>query len=368
MKTLHVMACLTVLVLLAGCQQNAAQIPTSETVTETATTPVEITQTSQAVPETPQPPKKTGNVDTNSPSIVIENPVHDFGDIGPDSIHKCQYKFKNVGKGILKISHVQSTCGCTVPELSKKEYNPDESGVIDVTFHAPAYPGLITKHLYIVSNDPANSRAELTIKGTVVVKVVIDPDKVELAINKENAGMPALKVKSTDNIPFAITGFTATGQVATLQFDPADKKTEHLLTPTVDLKKIQEINNGVIQIKVDHPDTKEVSIIFNSLPMYELRPPRIILQNTEPGIVTKREVWVVNNFGQEFEIESITSKNGYMKVVNQKKDGVNIGLDVEIIPPAQQDSKRRYITDELTVKIKNGPALIVRCSGWFKIG
>jgi hypothetical protein len=196
----------------------------------------------------------------------------------------------------------------------------------------------------------------------------VDPNRIELAVNKENGGMPALKVKSVDNVPFAITGFTITGQIATCDFDPKDKKTKHVLNLKVDINKIQEVSSGIIQIKIDHPDTKEVSAVFNVLPMYELRPPRIILQNTEPGVVTKREVWIVNNFGQEFEIESISSKNNYMKVVEQKKEGLNIGLEVEITPPAQEGSKRRYITDELNIKIKNGPTLTVRCSGWFKIG
>jgi hypothetical protein len=354
-----------------GCQQSAAQAPMSATKVDVAAPPAKTTPTSKAVvqpSESAENPEKPVKANEAPPSVKIENSVHDFGNLAPDSVNKCQFKFSNVGKGLLQISHVQSTCGCTVPDLSKKEYNPGESGVIDVTFHAPTYPGPVSKNLFITSNDPVIPRAELTIKGIVVVKVIADPNRIELAINKENGGMPPLKVKSVDNVPFAITGFSATGEVATLQFDPKDKKTEHVLNLKVDINKIQEINNGIFQIKIDHPDTKEVSVIFNSLPMFELRPSRIILQNTEPGVVTKREVWVVNNFGQAFEIESMTSRNGYMKVVSQKKDGLNIGLDVEITPPAQEGSKRRYITDELNIKIKNGPTLTVRCSGWFKIG
>lgn len=368
MKTMlqkaFIMAIIGVIVSTMGCQRNNAKPPVAETKTKVSVPPAEITPTS---PDAAKPEKPA--VKGEPASIKIENPVHDFGNLGPDSVNKCQYKFSNVGKGLLKISHIQSTCGCSVPEkLEKMEYNPGESGVVDVTFHAPTYPGLVTKHLYIVSNDTVNPRAELTIKATVVVKVTVDPNRIELAFNKENGGMSTIKVKSVDNIPFAITDFIATGQVATLQFDPKDKKVEHVLNPKVDTQKIQEINSGIIQIKIDHPDTKEVAVAFNSLPMFELRPPRIILQNTEPGAVTKREVWIVNNFGQEFEIESVVSRNGYMKVVNQKKEGLNIGLDLEITPPAQEGSKRRYITDELNVKIKNGPTLTVRCSGWFKIG
>jgi hypothetical protein len=369
-KTVFLMAIAGVMVFTMGCQQNNAKPPMANAKIDVPTPPAKITSTSQAEvkPSKPVAANQSPQSSEQAPQLVVENPVHDFGNLTPDSVHKCQYKFTNTGKGVLKISHVQSTCGCSVPEIAKKEYDPGESGVVSVTFHAPTYPGSVTKHLYIVSNDTANPRAELTIKAKVVVKVEVDPNRIELAVNKENGGMPTIKVKSIDNTPFAITGFSATGQVASLQFDPKDKKVEHVLNPKVDINKIQQVTSGVIQIKIDHPDTKEVSAVFNSVPMFELRPPRIILQNTEPGVVTKREVWIVNNFGQEFEIESISSRNGYMKVVSQKKEGLNIGLDIEITPPAQEGSKRRYITDELNIKIKNGQTLTVRCSGWFKIG
>ncbi len=345
------------IVFTAGCRQ--------ELILPVKPTPAAEKVSSPAPRSAVQPPARP--IDKNAPLIKLEKSEHNFGVIGPDTSNKCQFKFSNAGKSALKIESVQSTCGCTVPELAKKDYAPGESGVIDVTFRSPSVGGTVTKHLYVISNDPAMSRAELAIKATVEIKVAVDPNRVELAINKENGGLASLKVKSLDNVPFAITSFSSTGQVITCQFDPADKKTEHVLKPTVDTSKLQEINTGIIQIGVSHPQTKEVVVGFNALAMFELRPSRIILQNTAPGVMTKREVWIVNNYEQPFEIESITSRNGYMKVVSQKKDGLNIGLAIEITPPTQQEPIRRYITDELNIKIKNGPMLTVRCSGWFKL-
>jgi hypothetical protein len=345
------------IVFTAGCQQELI-LPTDSTSAAEKVSP-------PAPRSAAQPPAKP--VDKNAPSLKLEKSEHDFGVVGPDTSNKCQFKFSNAGKSALKIESVQSTCGCTVPELAKKDYAPGESGAIDVTFRSPSAGGIITKHLYVTSNDPVVPRAELAIKATVEIKVVVDPNRVELAINKENGGLASLKVKSLDNVPFAITSFSSTGQSITCKFDPADKKTEHILKPIVNISKLQEINTGIIQIGVSHPQTKEVVVGFNALAMFELRPSRIILQNTVPGVITKREVWIVNNYEQPFEIESITSRNGYMKVVSQKKDGFNIGLSIEITPPTQQEPVRRYITDELNIKIKNGPMLTVRCSGWFKL-
>ncbi len=374
MKFAQKMTCgilvVAVVLFMVGCKTSGDSKDSSSAVLPEAQAAVQAESTDvPAAAATPAQPVQTKqSVPTESSKIKVENSEYDFGVVAPDSKdNKGRFTFTNVGQGTLKIDHVQSTCGCTVPELSKKEYAPGETGMVEITFHAPAHAGSVTKHLYIISNDPETPRAELALKAKVEVKVVAEPNTVELILNKDNAGMPSIKVKSLDNQPFKITGITVSGETMTFQFDPNEKATEHVLTPKVDISKLQALNSGVIQVNVDHPKAKQVLVSYNALPMYELRPARIVLQNAEPLVAVKREVGIVNNYGQEFEIESIQSRSGLMKVVEQKKDGKNIGLQLEITPPKQEGAVRRYITDELNVKIKDGPTLTVRCSGWYKL-
>lgn len=358
---------------LTGCQEQASSVAVAvpePAKVEATPSPAPAPAPAAVAPVKPAPVPavtQTPAASANSPRIQIESPEHSFGVIGPETYNKHKFKFSNSGKGILKIDHVQSTCGCLVPELTKKEYAPGESGEIEVTFHAPSYAGPTSKHLYVISNDPVFPRFELVIKAIVEVKVVVDPNRIELYLNKDNAGMPKIKVKCLDNLPFAITSFTSNGQAISAEFDSRKKAVEHVLSPKVDISKLQELTAGVIQIGVDHPQAKQVMVSYTALPAFELRPPRIVLQNAEPGVAIKREVWIVNNYGQPFEIESIQSRSGYMKVLNQKKDKDNLGLEIEITPPKQEGPVRRYITDELNIKIKDGQTLTVRCSGWFKL-
>jgi hypothetical protein len=349
----------------SGCQSESQK---AEALLETAQPP-QLQTAEVAKPQPAAPAKKaTVAIPADAPIVKVTNAVYDFGAVGPDSKdNKGQFEFTNVGNSILKVDHVQSTCGCTVPELNKKEYQPGEVGTITFTFHAPAYAGNVTKHLYIVSNDPANPRTELALKAVVEVKVVSDPNRVELVLNKENAGMPSIKVKSLDNTPFSIISFNSSSQAVTCQFDSNVKQVEHTLNPVVDVNKLGEMNTGTLQIGVDHPKAKQLLVTYNALPMYELRPGRLVIQNAEPNVAVKRQVGVVNNYGQAFEIESIQSSKGLMKVVDQKKDGNNMNLEIEITPAKQEGAARRYITDELNVKIKDGPTLTVRCSGWYKL-
>lgn len=353
-------------VIFCGCQ-SGGQVK-QPAVSESVQTVPEAVSPDSAPVQQAESKRSQKPIPADAPQIKVINAEYDFGALPPDSKdNKGQFEFTNVGKTVLRIDNVQSTCGCTVPELTKKEYEPGESGVVTFTFHAPAYPGNTTKHLYIISNDPRTPRAELTIKAKVEVKVTAEPTEVSLFLNKDNAGMPEIKIKSLDNVPFAINKFTASGGGITCDFDKNEKKAEHTLSPIVDVNQLKDFTVGTMLFDVDHPQAKQVVIRFNALPMYELRPSRLVVQNAVPDVPVTREVGVVNNYGQSFEIESIQSQSGLMSVLSQKQNANTITLEIQILPAKQQGNSRRYITDNLNIKIKDGPTLTVRCSGWYKL-
>ena len=357
---------LCAIIILAGCQSGQ----TIEEQTEIAPAPsdeqVSQPQVSQptkgAVPSTVQPDQSN-----DAPKITIENAVHDFGLMAPAVKEKCEFKFTNTGKETLKIERVQSTCGCTVPELKIKEYAPGETGAVKVTFKSPTRKGMTTKHLYIISNDPKTPRAELTIKAQVAVKVEISPEKVDLLLDKDNAGMPNIVVKSLDDREFSITSITAGHNVMKIDFDPAKKAKEFTLEPVVDKKILNQFNTGVVQVRTDHPQSGTLTVRYNVKPQYEVSRPRIILQNVKPGVPVIKDVAIRSNYGKDVEIESVESKNGYIEIESQEKDGLHLQLQVKITPPERDASSKRYITDQLDIKLKDGTKLTIRCSGWFKL-
>lgn len=321
-------------------------------------------------PVTKMEPKKaaakqavTGDV----PVLAVENPVHDFGEMGPSASDKCEFKFTNTGTAVLKIDRIQSTCGCTVPQLTQKEYAPGESGVVTVTFRAPSVKGAVNKHLYIVSNDPKNPRFELGIKAEVVVKVSVTPETVDLRLDQDNAGMPNLVVKSLDDREFAVQSVTVGRNVITIPVDPTKRAKEFVLNPTVDIAGLNEFNTGVIQIKTDHPQAGTLVVRYNAIPKYEISRPRIILQNVEPGVSLEKDVIVRSNYGTPVEIASSSSRNGYMEISSQERDGEHLKLMLKITPPSQDSSSRRYITDEMSLVLTDKTELKIRCSGWFKL-
>jgi hypothetical protein len=344
------------LVLHSGCQET--QKTTDVTTQQPKQPPITETQKPVKEPAEAQP-QKTNAV------IEVENPVHDFGVMGPNQKKSGEFKFKNVGDGILKINKINSTCGCTVPQLEKKEYAPGESGAIQVTYRSSSRQGPVTKHLYIESNDSKKPKYELAIKAQVKVNISVNPEKMDLSIGKENAGAGPITITSKDSKPFAIKSFASSQDIITAEFDPAVESTEFVLDPKVDIEKLKKLLKGSIRINITHPNFGMVTIPFSTKPPFELSRPRFIIQNALPGKDETKDVWIMSNYDAKVEIESITSTNKYMEVIGTEPKDNNVKLTIKITPP-QNNTKARSFTDSLKIELKSGDELTIRCSGFYK--
>ena len=298
------------------------------------------------------------------PKIVFEQTVHDFGAVAPGSLNPCKFKFKNAGEGILKISEVTKTCGCTVFTLEKKDYAPGEEGVIEVGYNADRTSGPRTRHLFVLSNDPVNPRVDLTIKASIAQKIVYEPDKLDYALRGEKAGVLELTVKSVDEQPFAITGFNATSDAVSFDFDPNQKAAKFVLKTRIDTQKTSTNNNGRVEITTSHPECPTITVPFSVLPRFKVDPPAINILNAEPGKAVTRELWLLNNYSEDFNIASVSSKDGLIKVTAQEKVGNRYKFSLEIVPP-QTANPTRMFTDTLTIVTGDGEKIEVACRGFY---
>lgn len=349
---------------IVGCE------PSSSSGIKTEPAPAAITP--PATPVKPlakaDPALAAAAVAAEAPVLTFEQPVHDFGEVGPSSVNTYNYKFSNTGNAVLKIDRFHTPCGCTVPQLDKKDYLPGESGSITVRYTAPATAVSDKKPVYVFSNDPKTPQYELTIKAQVQVNVAISPQDVSLLLDQPNAGMPTIKVESLDDKLFSITSITASNDTFSITFDKQNKQKEYVLTPVVNTERLNANPTGVIQIKTDHPQSGILMVRYTAKPLFEVSRPRIILQNIAPGEESSHEVWIRSNYEEKVEIASFESTNGYMTLQSQEQDGNHLKISVKITPPTEENAAtRRYITDDLKITLKSGQELSIRCSGWFKL-
>lgn len=296
------------------------------------------------------------------PKLIFEQPTYDFGEVAPGSFNPCKFKFTNKGQGVLKISDVTKTCGCTVFTLDKKEYAPGEQGVIDAGYNADKGSGVRTRHLYVLSNDPVDPRIELTIKATIAQKIAYEPEKLEYTLR---GGTIDLTVRSIDDQNFAITAFGSTGDVVSADFDPNKKGVKFVLKSKINVQKISANSNGIVEIKTTHPECPVINVPFSVLPRFKVDPPAINILNAEAGKATERELWLLNNYSEDFEIASATSKEGIIKVTGQEKVGTRYKFKLSVVPPTTEGPGRMF-TDTLTITTKDGEKVEVICRGFYQ--
>ena len=67
-----------------------------------------------------------------SPSLVITPDSISMGELEEGEEYNSKVKLTNKGSKKLKIYEAHSSCGCTVPDLKKRDLLPDESTNMDI--------------------------------------------------------------------------------------------------------------------------------------------------------------------------------------------------------------------------------------------
>ena len=342
--------------LVIGCQQRLVKVGDVETFAESPAMAIQTLEPAEI------PPKPAPVAKTLLPKISFEKTVCDLGEVGQGTKNTCEFKFTNTGQGLLKIGNIKRTCGCTVFQLDKKKYAPGEAGVIKVSYIAGRSTASLKKNIYVPSNGRDNPRVKLTIKARVVQVVEVAPQKLELSLRKENAGISDIRLASKDNKPFSIKGFKSTNHNCIVaDFDPNVGAPEFVLHPKVDIEKLKTGLNGFIEIQLTHPQCRSVRIPYELLAEFKTTPKAINILNVKPQKAVTREITVVSNYDEDFEVESTSSKNGYIKVLSQEKVEEAYKFKVQITPPSV--NKGMFFSDTLYVNIKNKDKLAINCRG-----
>ena len=103
-----------------------------------------------------------------APQITANESVYQFGSVLEGVVVTHTFVLTNAGDETLVITSVHTSCGCTTIDLAKKNLAPGESVNLDAILDTVGFGGrTITKMIYVESNDPAEPKFVLQLKGTV---------------------------------------------------------------------------------------------------------------------------------------------------------------------------------------------------------
>lgn len=100
-------------------------------------------------------------------SLKFQKQIHNFGTIlETDGDATFVFKFKNVGKGPIRILQILTSCGCTTSDYTKTAINAGDSGFVKAIFDPKDRPGPFSRNLTVITNGLPETYT-LVVEGTV---------------------------------------------------------------------------------------------------------------------------------------------------------------------------------------------------------
>ncbi len=210
--------------------------------------------------------------DADSGAIMsVGSGERDLGEVHYGDTASATVPVKNTGQGLLEITRLRSTCGCTTARISQKQLKPGEQAELTISFDAKGIePGRKTQSVFVHSNDAQNPVAAIRTFVTVVQQVRVEPSQIVTRIDgfQEQLSFPMKVINAWDQAVMLDVS-SARGAVERAHIEPnpftvAPGKTAPF-TLHAQLHGPPDSNffRGAILFKTNHP--KEDVIVVNVL-------------------------------------------------------------------------------------------------------
>ncbi|HVT05342.1 MAG TPA: DUF1573 domain-containing protein [Thermoanaerobaculia bacterium] len=164
-----------------------------------------------------------------TPKIDILEPVKDYGTVPKGTKIDWAFQVKNSGTSDLEIKSAAPSCGCTVTDFDKV-IKPGQTGKITAHVDTVAFSGPISKHVTVMSNDPATPATQLTLNAVVKPYVEALPNGfLRFNVLQGAEQTQTVTLYSEEDQPFEIRGVDVPpGEYVKVNYVKIDKDTERV--------------------------------------------------------------------------------------------------------------------------------------------
>lgn len=158
---------------------------------------------------------------------------HDFGMLDPGGSATHIFEIRNDGTAPLVLAAGETSCKCTLSEVSKKVVQPGDSAEIALTWNTGSKREFYRQYAVIETNDPDQREIELAVTGQVKALVAFDSEELVVPtiapgeavatttvlysqslpsfdIEKLTCGLPGFRYSSEPLVPSELEGYKAT--------------------------------------------------------------------------------------------------------------------------------------------------------------
>jgi len=110
---------------------------------------------------------------------MFDHLEYDFGSLARGAKSEHRFKIKNNFKEDIRIESVQSSCGCTIPQVTKEVLASGEEAELVTEFDTVKFKGSHSATITVTFASPFTAEVRLQIRGYVRQDVVFEPGRVE---------------------------------------------------------------------------------------------------------------------------------------------------------------------------------------------
>ena len=107
--------------------------------------------------------------------VVVDEPEFDFGEMERGTTRRHSFGFLNEGDAPLQLVQGDTTCKCTISNLERGAIPPGGSANVTLEWEAVTQGDQFRQSATVYTNDPTQERVELTVFGSLVQQIVVEP-------------------------------------------------------------------------------------------------------------------------------------------------------------------------------------------------
>ncbi|HOW70127.1 MAG TPA: DUF1573 domain-containing protein [Phycisphaerae bacterium] len=303
------------------------------------------------------------------PRIRFESVVYDFPEAWSGDLIEHEFVFHNEGEGVLLLTQVVGTCGCTVVEADKK-VEPGQKGKVKAAVRTTGFRGHVTKVVNVTTNDTKNPTIRLTLQGTLKERLALEPIGGGVNFGRylgEPLKPQKVKITSNVNMPIKIEPVSPTAsKVFKAEVAEVEAGKVYEVTVTAEPPFNQGNNYVELQFKTGLKEQPLVSVRCSLFapPDIEILPVSIILA-MPPTQPMPRPVQIRYNAQGALKILSAVASDESVKVnVSERTPGkdfqVMVTLPAGFSLPPDKPAMVKLTTDnqkqpEITIPIQVRP-------------
>ena len=252
--------------------------------------------------------------------IVFVDTTADTGEILDQEPATVEFQFRNVGSGPLHITSIKPSCGCTVPQMEKSVYEPDEVGTIKVQFDPKGRQGAVSRTIQVFTDSKETPNTTINVRSFVrPVVLTIPGDVINFeAVQKGQASTREVRVfgrfpefevqrASTSDPAMYDVEVSSVGEVQWA----GETLYEHVVRVTLKpgVKPGQHNTSLSIRTNEERKPIFSVPTVVRVMGDLELSPVRMTLGRLAVGDTFEREMRVRSRSAAPFEITGATLSN-----------------------------------------------------------